>query len=133
MSAGFSSPRSQNSEAILCIGSNVDNAAILIAAALSRLSLLGEIDTSDVYPSGSGYLNCVASLRTSLPVQSLVDEAKIIEKELGRTPIDKASGIVPIDIDVVVYDGVILRPADASSIYFTTGLQTLKNANHTRV
>lgn len=44
---------------------------------------------------------------------------------LGRHPEDKASGIVPVDIDIVMCDGVVLRQRDYSARHFRTGYEDL--------
>ena len=40
------------------------------------------------------------------------------EAALGRTPGSKAAGQIPIDIDIVIADGHILRPADYRTPHF---------------
>ncbi len=117
-------------DAVLCIGSNVPEAEGEIAAAIEALSRFGVVNASPTYRSGSGYSNSVARLATTLSLDALTAETKAIELLLGRNPEARAEGRVPVDIDIVIYDGAVIRPADAAAAYFTVGLEMLKNANH---
>lgn len=114
--------------ATICLGSNIGLQAIdKIKSASQSLTDVGAIVChSSVYGSPSGYLNEVLVLHTSLDSDELLTFTKDLEHRLGRRPEHKAQGIVPIDIDIVIYDDDVLRPLDYDSAYFNQGLEELK-------
>lgn len=117
--------------AILCIGSNYQSAHRLIEYAVKRLSETGNDirAKSSIYTVSLPYYNCVVDMTTDLDMEDLVILTKGIEKEMGRTQAMKAISLVPIDIDVVVFDGITLRPSDYASDYFRAGLSFVNNEN----
>lgn len=68
----------------------------------------------------------VAEISCELTYADLLLHTKQIEMQLGRAPEMKASGLVPIDIDIVFFDCEVMRPQDAASAYFRQGLGTLR-------
>ena len=72
------------------------------------------------------YLNAVLKGRFALGVEELQRKCKEMESSLGRRPTG-VSGEVAIDIDVVIFDGVVVRPVDYGRYYFTIGMDYLKN------
>lgn len=115
--------------AILCIGSNVSKARQRIENAVDRLTDNGIIvnSRSSIYSVSMPYFNCVAKISTELDICTLVALTKEIESDMGRTQAMKAMSMVPIDIDVVVYDEIMVRPADYSADYFRLGYSSLEN------
>lgn len=113
--------------ATLCLGSNIGLQSIeKINKAYSSLCDVGQIVChSSVYGSASGYLNQVIVSHTSLDYDELLSFTKQLELNLGRRPQHKAQGIVPIDIDIVIYDEEVMRPLDYDSAYFNRGLEEL--------
>lgn len=71
------------------------------------------------------YLNCVCYIKTTLSYSELNEKLKLFEQQAGRTPADKAKGRVPLDVDIVVWDSEVVRPADWESGYFQHGLAEL--------
>lgn len=115
--------------AIISLGSNIAQAAEMISRSLLGLSRCGLVSATDSYPSEGGYTNCVAELRTELVLDALRSFTKQIEQALGRRIDDKQQGKIVIDVDIVYFDGKLLRPADAHKSYFTMGLRLLKDVN----
>lgn len=115
--------------AILCIGSNVSKACQKIEKAVDRLTDYGIIvnSRSCIYSVSMPYYNCVARISTELDISALVALTKEIESDMGRTRAMKSMTMVPIDIDVVVYDEIMVRPADYSADYFRFGYSSLEN------
>ena len=72
------------------------------------------------------YLNAVVKIFTDTDHQELYDVLKTMEKAHGRTPESKLSGKIPLDIDIVVWNGEIIRPQDWKQDYFQTGLKELE-------
>lgn len=114
------------------VGSNVPGAHERVLAALQWLhGVLGHMRTSDVYctPARRGsstYANCVACGTTPLCPEALTERFKAYELGQGRTQAMRARHLVPIDIDVVIHDDVVLRPTDYGRPYFSIGWQQLQ-------
>ena len=51
---------------------------------------------------------------------------KEIEKACGRGSDSKSTGFVPLDIDLLQYDGDILKPLDMQKEYVRRALSSLK-------
>lgn len=68
------------------------------------------------------YLNRIASFDTTLPERKVVEIMKAIEKDNGRTPDGKSTGIVPLDIDLLQYGTKVLRPHDFEKEYVRKSL-----------
>lgn len=101
----------------LMVGSNSADAARKVAQAVEALR--GEIDvfvsepivSPDYTGAGPDYLNVVVKAATDLTEARLKELALTIENDLGRDRVlEKSSpGQIIIDVDVVVYDGKILK------------------------
>lgn len=72
------------------------------------------------------YTNAVVAVGTSMPIDQLNGLMKQYERECGRTPQSKSLGSIPIDIDIVIFNGQIIRPKDFAQTYFSLGYQQLK-------
>lgn len=117
---------------LLCLGSNKDRKAHMEAARTSlsiafhniRFGL--EMETEAI---GNGFLspfsNQVASFETSLSAEEVRAMLKSIEQAQGRLPEDKAQGIVKLDIDLLVYDNMVLKPKDLEKEFVRIGLEEL--------
>ncbi|MDE6268649.1 MAG: 2-amino-4-hydroxy-6-hydroxymethyldihydropteridine diphosphokinase [Muribaculaceae bacterium] len=87
--------------------------------------------TSDIYetkPWGNpeschSYRNAVAKLETPLALETLNELLKKYETEHGRDDEARRSGLVPIDLDIVIWDGKALRPNEMNRDYFTIGFK----------
>lgn len=71
------------------------------------------------------FLNGVAILETSLTADELTAAFKAIECRLGRKPEDKGRGVVPIDIDLLMWDDFCLRPEEMARTYVRSALLSL--------
>ena len=101
------------------LGSNERTAAQLLAAQSDlRRSFPGIVFSRLVRtaPVGFGFaphvLQSGGLLTTPLTASQVRECLKKIERDHGRTPDDKARGIVKIDIDLLCYDGEVLKPQD---------------------
>lgn len=116
-------------EAIISIGSNIASKVVIIAKVIDELMPMikrqtpGYI-TPDEINSSNSYLNVVAIVETDLSQDELRTYFKKIEKRFGR---DHTQTLVALDIDIVCYDGVILRPVDYEQPYFRHGLKLLNS------
>lgn len=78
---------------------------------------------SDSTPSG--YLNAVCSGFSSFDLESFRKFLKQAETQMGRLRGPKACGQVVIDLDLVEWNGIVLRPKDAEQEYYQVCLRDL--------
>lgn len=121
--------------AILSIGTNHTDRDSRIAEAIQWLSGTFRVRScSEVYemPAINGtdrpYLNAVAAIDTDTCLPELIDLLKRYETQCGRTPHSKTEGVIPIDIDVIIWNGTIMRPREFAYDYFTKGYRQLSEA-----
>jgi 2-amino-4-hydroxy-6-hydroxymethyldihydropteridine diphosphokinase len=103
--------------AYLGIGSNLGNRSANLDRAIDMLSQrmkMGEIssvyDTEPLNPDQPRYLNIVCEVSTRLAPEGLLTLAKGIESMMGRT--GKTGESRPIDIDILLYDDVVVDTPD---------------------
>lgn len=114
-------------EVVLSIASNVENRREKMVAAMDWLTgVLAPLRSSMLYTTtalhgDSTYLNAVAQGYTDVPLEQLNALLKQHEIAEGRTDEMRARKRVPIDIDIVIYDGEILRPNDYNQAFFQKG------------
>ena len=117
---------------LLCLGSNLDGATRLSAARKALLSHFPDIRFSQEMVTeaiGTGFLspfhNQVARLTTPLSAEEVRVILKGIEQAQGRLPEDKANGIVKLDIDLLVHNGVVLKAKDLEREFVIRGMEEL--------
>lgn len=118
---------------IIGIGCNVEPRENGVEEAIGWLgTVLVGMTASAVYvtrPEGTArypYANAVVAGMTDLSKSDLTAMLKDYETAHGRTPRLKALDIVPVDLDLVVYDGDVLRPGDFEALYFTIGYNQIE-------
>lgn len=95
-------------------------------------SLLDDMQSSDVYETpevhgyGASYFNAVASGKTGLELEEFNRRLKVYERDCGRTDEARIRKEVPIDIDIVIWDGEIIRPVDFSREFFRIGYEDIR-------
>lgn len=111
-------------EVVLCLGSNTDceanlkSAAGLLRAYFGSIRFSEAIYTEPIGLPGSGlFLNQVAVAGTDASREEVRQAVKAMERALGRTPDSKQKGRIPIDIDLLLWNGVVLKPADWEKEY----------------
>lgn len=103
------------SEAVLALGSNIENRELNIAGAISKiealpdteiskLSNIYETDPFDVLSEQEDYLNCCVLIKTGLEPLELLHRCQKIENELHRIR-EEFHGPRTIDIDILLYEG----------------------------
>ncbi|MGM9812106.1 MAG: 2-amino-4-hydroxy-6-hydroxymethyldihydropteridine diphosphokinase [Muribaculaceae bacterium] len=117
-----------NNAVVLSIGSNsVDREAQMTncIAWLRGIATLSKLSSVYDSPASNGkdpdYLNAVAEITTTLTHPELNKLLKDYERQCGRTPQSKSLGSIPIDIDIVMWNGEVLRPKDFAQYYFAKG------------
>lgn len=118
---------------ILVIGSNCGEKEAAIRKSLILLEKWGEIEessglyeTPDCLGKGRPYMNAVISFITTLSESVLNQRIKDIEVEMGRDKEARKRGDVPIDIDIVVWEGEVKRLFDYNAGYFRLGMQKMQ-------
>lgn len=117
---------------VLSIGSNNPDRERQMKSAIEWLRKQFEsVRISDVYEADAEngidgpYLNAVMSANTTLPLDAAVNLTKQWETLCGRTPVSKIKGEIPIDIDIVIWNGEIIRQAEFGCPYFKKGYDKL--------
>lgn len=121
------------------LGSNVPDATDLIDAVSVQLlgKLLQEAKCSDILksadqsqgvpPDAPLYINRIIQGRTKHTRAYLESQLKAIEDQFGRRRGPEANGWVAMDLDLVEWDGLLLRPKDASRSYFIECMKSLQS------
>ena len=117
---------------ILCLGSNFYRIAHMAYAQrelkkhFPTIRFSEEMETEAI---GSRFLspfsNQVASFETTLSSEEVRAILKKIERDLGRLPEEKSQGVIRIDIDLLMYDDCVLKPADLERDFVKEGLKSL--------
>lgn len=117
-----------NNAVVLSIGSNSADRETQMTNCIAWLRGIATLTKlSSVYnsPASNGkdpdYLNAVAEIATALTHPELTKLLKDYERQCGRTPQSKALGSIPIDIDIVMWNGEVLRQKDFAQYYFAKG------------
>lgn len=119
---------------VLSLGSNLpgpEGDAQVNAAIEWLRSFLTDVVTSGLYTTppynstGADYTNCVVAGYTDLPAAGIDRMAKDYETANGRTPEARLDGRVTIDIDLVIYGALNIRPRELSRPYFLRGYTLL--------
>lgn len=104
---------------LICLGSNEGYTLRLAHARKALYHLFPDIRFSEELETEaignlflSPFSNQLAQFTTFLSAEDTRCILKQIEKDNGRTPEDKAMGIVKLDIDLLVYDAIVLKPED---------------------
>lgn len=111
LAAPFSTINSAVHNVYIAIGSNVEDRALALHDAFTKLQTVGTIkSTSFLYESLPMYhteqpkfLNAAVHLETALPPDSLLVHLKSIETELGRKTTFR-NGPRVVDLDILFYD-----------------------------
>lgn len=119
---------------ILVLGSNykkeknMEAARQLLEASFPDIRFAPEVYTRPIgCRNPESFLNQVALLETSLPQPSVKQILKKIETTLGRSPEDKIKEQIVIDIDLVWWNNIPLKPSDLSREYIRKGIVELSS------
>lgn len=114
------------------LGSNTPDREYQITRAIEHIcGYLNKCAVSSVYESAAfngkdePYMNAVIHGYAPHDYESVIKFLKDWEAECGRTMTDTAQGIIPIDLDLVIWNEHIMRPKDFERHYFNRGYREL--------
>lgn len=120
---------------LLTLGSNCQPEQHITAALSALAALPLELRQStprcsqpvDFPLSTAPFTDVVLVGYTELALEELQGLLKALERQLGRTPEQRASRPqdIPIDIDLITWDERLLKPRDSERLYFVEGLREL--------
>lgn len=118
---------------ILSLGSNIDRERNIAKAGLLLTNNFVSISFSDPVYTAPINMSCPDQFLNQVAVALTEDEPgdincrlKQIERQLERTPEGSAAGIIPIDIDLLQWNDLILKPADLQRNYIKAGIRFLQ-------
>lgn len=77
------------------------------------------------------YANALLQIETDKEYEELRNCFKKLERNAGRTPASKESGIIPLDIDIISWNETLLKNRDMEYDYMKRGLLLLAdNTEH---
>lgn len=119
---------------VICIGSNVAHKESIVADTALRLAgLLSDFRASEIYCSpddsglGAPYANLVCSGCYEGSLDELKDLSAALELSAGRTAESKPSGVMPLDVDIVCYNGRLVDSKHISKEYFRIGYALMQS------
>ncbi len=120
---------------LLCLGSNWDKEKNMeCAAEMLRAHFVFIRFSQPVYtepidcPLSTTFLNRVAVLYSEENPVQIKNVLKDIEYRIGRRPEDKSCGRVPIDIDLLQWNDLVLKAEDLTCGYVLDGIRSLLTA-----
>lgn len=121
-------------EYLISIGSNEGRRQNMLLARRRLSEFFADIrfsceeETAPLYLHRSClFSNQVACFHSDLCADEVRACLKGIEREAGRLLEDKPREIVRLDLDILSYDGRVLKPADMERVYVRHGLKELMN------
>lgn len=124
-------------EYVFSVGSDCGNREAAVTEALEWLSsILDDFECSEVYEtppvghSGSNYMNAVAIGSSEMSEEELDRLCKQYEASHGRDALARSERRVPIDIDIVMAGGKVVREKDFKCGFFMIGYRRLRPEKH---
>lgn len=103
---------------ILALGSNIQQkyhmrqAVALLCDTFKNMYFTEPCWTKPIGLDSEDFLNGMASAETNLSVEEVLAHLKSIEKSCGRTPQESKRGVIPMDIDLLMYAGQLFHEED---------------------
>lgn len=118
ISAGSNLPGKRGKLADACRG---------IAARCHHCRISQVVESADITGRGAPYANVALEITTPLTQDALEALLRDLETQGGRTPGSKTCGVMPLDLDLVQYDGRTVSLSDCDAPYFRACLALLPN------
>lgn len=103
----------------------MEQASLSLMSAFEKVSISAIYETESINGDKTVYFNAVAAAMTDMTPEQVRAKLKQIERNAGRTALSKNEGIVPLDLDLVIWDGRIERQRDFEQPYFNIGYREL--------
>jgi len=103
---------------------NIESICTILKKEFIVKSFSDKIESPAVGNGKGLYINMICSINSTLNTNELNIKLKNIETAMGRTPELKKTGVVPIDLDIVECNGIIIREKDAGQSYYKECLKT---------
>lgn len=124
-----------SSTALISLGANTPDKYTMLANTITRIKELVHVTAhTPVYETpaegsvaAAPYANALLQITTDADFDTLHDTFKEWERAAGRTPQSKLQGIIPLDIDIIEWNGTVLKERDMQFAYMQKGLQLLSN------
>ncbi len=118
--------------AVICLGANVPDASERLEAASEFLGAVGVVNKATpkylTAPEYAGdvapYLNRVVELHTTVTYETALRMTKDYQTRVRE--LAQAQPFVAVDIDIVIWNGAVVRQGDAAAAYFRQGLAMLE-------
>lgn len=115
---------------VLSVGSNRSSEDVVkaidwIRTVLSRCEVSSIYQTPPIQGYGKPYKNAVVKGASNLEEDTLNTIIKEYELRNGRDAKARIEGNVPIDIDIVIRNGEVIRPRDFNQSFFQIGFSEL--------
>ena len=118
---------------VISIGSNSKDREWQVENCIKWLkSKLSGVSHSEIYNSAASngkdpdYLNVVMKAKCRENFDEINKKLKDYESVCGRTQLSKQTGEIPMDLDIIIWNGEIVRERDFNQEYFQTGWQQLE-------
>lgn len=116
--------------ALLCLGSNLPDAADMLERGLRFLRGKGRVEAATPFYAGEAegessplpYHNCLVRLATGLDRDTFCRDARVFQDSIRNA---YAGALVPFDLDVVEWNDEVLRLEMLATNYFKKGLSLL--------
>lgn len=112
----------------ICADINISAAKDLLKEEFPKILFSTPIENDPIdfpYPSGR-FTNQTAHFYTSNNLEEVCQKLKLIEAQLGRTHTKPFDGKVVIDLDLIIWNNIILKNVDYSRPYIQRGLEELR-------
>lgn len=118
---------------IISLGANCNPEENLSKARISLLGYFNNIRFSNAtytepenIPNPAQFLNQVAILYTTESFSCVREILKSIERAIGRSPLDKITHQIHIDIDIICWNREILKKEDMQRSYVIKGIKEIE-------
>lgn len=123
------------STALISLGANTPDKNERLAEIIVAIAQTAHIEAqTPVYETpaegsiaAAPYANALLQITTDTDYNTLHDTFKSWEQAAGRTKESKLQGIIPLDIDIISWNGVVLKERDMQFAYMQRGLQLLSD------
>lgn len=119
----------------VCLGSNVARKREILEEAVGELDRLCTIEcrgiaveSDDVTGRGAPYINMAIVCRTHMGIEEFGAMLHSLEIRAGRTATSKSEGIMPLDADIVLWDGAVVNTRNYEADFFRLSLKTCSGA-----